>query len=69
MQRGRLEVAVMGRGMAWLDTGTHDALMEAAMFIQTIETAARLNGRLSRKKSPIATDTSARSNWKRLGTR
>lgn len=37
MQRGRLEVCVMGRGMAWLDTGTHDALMEAALFIQTIE--------------------------------
>ena len=37
MQRGQLDVVVMGRGMAWLDTGTHDALMEAALFIQTIE--------------------------------
>jgi glucose-1-phosphate thymidylyltransferase len=37
MQRGELDVVVMGRGMAWLDTGTHDALMEAALFIQTIE--------------------------------
>jgi glucose-1-phosphate thymidylyltransferase len=37
LQRGQLEVGVMGRGMAWLDTGTHDALMEAAVFIQTIE--------------------------------
>jgi glucose-1-phosphate thymidylyltransferase len=37
LQRGQLDVAVMGRGMAWLDTGTHDALMEAALFIQTIE--------------------------------
>lgn len=37
LERGQLEVAVMGRGMAWLDTGTHDALMEAAIFIQTIE--------------------------------
>jgi glucose-1-phosphate thymidylyltransferase len=32
-----LDVVVMGRGMAWLDTGTHEALMEAALFIQTIE--------------------------------
>ncbi len=37
LQRGQLEVIVMGRGMAWLDTGTHEALMEASLFIQTIE--------------------------------
>jgi glucose-1-phosphate thymidylyltransferase len=37
LQRGELEVVEMGRGMAWLDTGTHDALLEAATFIQTIE--------------------------------
>ncbi len=37
MENGQLKVCVMGRGMAWLDTGTHDALMEAALFIQTIE--------------------------------
>jgi glucose-1-phosphate thymidylyltransferase len=37
LERGELEVAVMGRGMAWLDTGTYDSLMEAAVFIQTIE--------------------------------
>jgi glucose-1-phosphate thymidylyltransferase len=37
LQRGELEVAVMGRGMAWLDTGTHEAMMEASLFIQTIE--------------------------------
>jgi glucose-1-phosphate thymidylyltransferase len=37
LERGKLEVAVMGRGMAWLDTGTYDSLMEAALFIQTIE--------------------------------
>jgi len=34
---GTLQVERMGRGMAWLDTGTHDSLFEAAMFIQTIE--------------------------------
>jgi len=30
-------VQVMGRGQAWLDTGTHDSLIEAALYIQTIE--------------------------------
>jgi glucose-1-phosphate thymidylyltransferase len=37
LDRGDLHAEVMGRGMAWLDTGTHDSLLEAAMFIQTIE--------------------------------
>src|SRR5205807_1419944 len=37
LKRGELEVVVMGRGMAWLDTGTHEALMDASLFIQTIE--------------------------------
>lgn len=37
LQRGTLEVVVMGRGMAWLDTGTHESLMEAALYIQAIE--------------------------------
>jgi len=34
---GDLQVEVMGRGMAWLDTGTHDSLIEAGSYIQTIE--------------------------------
>ncbi|MGL5485289.1 MAG: sugar phosphate nucleotidyltransferase, partial [Shewanella sp.] len=34
---GQLTVAIMGRGYAWLDTGTHEALIEASNFIQTIE--------------------------------
>jgi len=38
LRRGQLEVVVMGRGMAWLDTGTHDAMLEASLFIQTLET-------------------------------
>jgi glucose-1-phosphate thymidylyltransferase len=37
LSRGQLEVVVMGRGMAWLDTGTHESLMEAALYIQAIE--------------------------------
>jgi glucose-1-phosphate thymidylyltransferase len=37
LERGELEVVPMGRGMAWLDTGTHGALLEAAHFIETIE--------------------------------
>ena len=37
LERGQLDVVVMGRGLAWLDTGTHEAMMEAATFIQTIE--------------------------------
>ncbi len=37
MQAGKLKVHVMSRGMAWLDTGTHDSLFEAGMFVQTIQ--------------------------------
>lgn len=37
LSHGQLEVVVMGRGMAWLDTGTHESLMEAALYIQAIE--------------------------------
>jgi glucose-1-phosphate thymidylyltransferase len=35
--RGDLKVELLGRGFAWLDTGTHDSLMEAGQFIQTVE--------------------------------
>jgi glucose-1-phosphate thymidylyltransferase len=38
LERGELNVEIMGRGMAWLDTGTHESLLEAGQFIQTIET-------------------------------
>ncbi|MBC3872201.1 glucose-1-phosphate thymidylyltransferase RfbA [Undibacterium flavidum] len=37
LQQGQLKVELMGRGMAWLDTGTHDSLLEAGQFIATIE--------------------------------
>jgi glucose-1-phosphate thymidylyltransferase len=36
-ERGKLNVELLGRGFAWLDTGTHDSLLEAAMFVETIE--------------------------------
>jgi glucose-1-phosphate thymidylyltransferase len=37
LQQGRLNVEIMGRGYAWLDTGTHDSLLEAGQFIATLE--------------------------------
>jgi glucose-1-phosphate thymidylyltransferase len=37
LRLGELAVEVMGRGMAWLDTGTHESLLEAAQYIATIE--------------------------------
>ena len=37
LEQGKLNVELMGRGMAWLDTGTHDSLMEAGQFIATLE--------------------------------
>jgi glucose-1-phosphate thymidylyltransferase len=37
LERGKLNVEVMGRGYAWLDTGTHDSMLQASHFIQTIE--------------------------------
>ena len=37
LQQGQLDVEIMGRGYAWLDTGTHDSLLEAGQFIATLE--------------------------------
>jgi len=37
MERGDLNVELLGRGFAWLDTGTHESLLDAAMFVETIE--------------------------------
>ena len=37
LEQGQLDVEIMGRGYAWLDTGTHDSLLEASQFIATLE--------------------------------
>lgn len=37
MQRGNLHVELLGRGIAWLDTGTHDSLLEASTFVRAVE--------------------------------
>ena len=37
MKKGKLKVERLGRGTTWFDTGTHDALLETASFVQTIE--------------------------------
>ena len=42
LEQGNLQVEVLGRGMAWLDTGTHESLLQAATFIEAVETRQAL---------------------------
>ncbi|WP_310367638.1 glucose-1-phosphate thymidylyltransferase RfbA [Neobacillus drentensis] len=42
LEAGELDVEIMGRGFAWLDTGTHESLLEASTFIETVERRQRL---------------------------
>ena len=37
MEEGSLNVEILGRGFAWLDTGTHDSMLQASVFVQTME--------------------------------
>jgi glucose-1-phosphate thymidylyltransferase len=56
LYRGQLQVEVMGRGMAWLDAGTHESLQQATNFIQTIEQRQGLKIGCPRRL-PTAADT------------
>ena len=54
LERGELTVELLGRGFAWLDTGTHDSLLEASSFVQTVESARALKSP-AWKRSPGVT--------------
>ena len=49
LERGTLQVELFGRGIAWLDTGTHESLLQAANFIETIRESPGLEGLLPRR--------------------
>ncbi|HEV7914770.1 MAG TPA: sugar phosphate nucleotidyltransferase, partial [Albitalea sp.] len=56
LQQAQLSVEIMGRGYAWLDTGTHDSLLEAGQFIATLEKRQGL-------KVACPEEIAFRSNW------
>ena len=60
LKEEKLKVQLLGRGFAWLDTGTMDSLIEAAEFVQTIE---HRQGSPHRRKLPISTDGSTVKSW------
>ena len=53
LARGQLHVEMMGRGYAWLDTGTHASLIEASQFVQIVE-SGKVCESLVRKRLPFA---------------
>ncbi len=61
LEWGELNVALMGRGHAWLDTGTHASLLEASLFIETIEKRQGAQRLPARRRSPTVRVTSAPS--------
>ena len=67
MQRGQLYVEQLGRGHAWLDSGTPDSLAEATEYVRVIEKGARASRSLAPRRLRSAADSSTRHNCARLG--
>ncbi|MFD2273653.1 sugar phosphate nucleotidyltransferase [Undibacterium arcticum] len=69
LEGNQLNVELMGRGMAWLDTGTHESLLEAGQFIATIEKPAGPEKSPVQKKSHSVKLISTPHSWKSLRDR